>query len=268
MTTPPYPAYQIETLLALQYWEDLIAQPRQREDGRLLRFGAKAYCQNDEDGILAEIFRRIGPGGRRFLEIGVEDGRQCNSLALLLRGWQGAWVEADAARAEGARRNAGQFVGTGALAIHHGHATPQNIGDLVGPGPLDLLSIDIDGNDYWLWQAAPNHPRVVVIEYNASWFPPLDVVMARDDGFDWAATGTNGAGASLTALTRLGAAKGYHLVGCSAAGVNAFFVRADLTGDHFAAPFTAQNHFEPPRYFLERLHIGHANGLQPVVISG
>lgn len=268
MSQPPYPAYQIETLLALQYWEGLIAQPRHQEPGRLPRFGAKAYCQNDEDGILAEIFRRIGPGQRRFVEIGIEDGRQCNTLALLLQGWQGGWVEANPGRAARARELFQQFIAPGQLTVRQGFATPQNIDHLVGAEPLDLLSIDIDGNDYWLWQAAPQTPRVVVIEYNASWIPPLDVVMRRDDGFNWAEHGTNGAGASLAALTRLGAEKGYNLVGCSASGVNAFFVRAELCGDLFAAPYTAENHFEPPRYFLERLHQGHAAGLQPVVIGG
>jgi hypothetical protein len=59
-------------------------------------------------------------------------------------------------------------------------------------------------------------------------------------------------GGSLKAFEKLGAELGYALVGCELAGINAFFVRQDLVGDKFAAPFTAENHYEPPRYFLLR----------------
>ncbi len=62
--------------------------------------------------------------------------------------------------------------------------------------------------------------------------------------------GTSHTGASLKALGELGARKGYSLVGCNISGVNAFFVRDDLLGDHFAAPYTAENHYEPSRYDL------------------
>ena len=77
--------------------------------------------------------------------------------------------------------------------------------------------------------------------------------------------GTNYFGASLKALTILGAKKGYELVGCNFGGTNAFFVRRDLLADHFRRPFTAENHFEPVRYFLYRKN-GHPREFGPFEI--
>ncbi len=89
-------------------------------------------------------------------------------------------------------------------------------------------------------------PRVVIIEYNAVFRPPVGVVADYDPNFVW--DGTSYYGASLKALESLGSKKGYVLVGCSISGINAFFVRGDLAGDKFCVPFTAENHFEPPRF--------------------
>jgi hypothetical protein len=69
--------------------------------------------------------------------------------------------------------------------------------------------------------------------------------------------GSNHYGASLEALVRLGTAKNYRLVGCSIAGVNAFFVRADLCADRFLEPATAEEHYEPPRHYFHMLAAGH-----------
>jgi hypothetical protein len=92
---------------------------------------------------------------------------------------------------------------------------------------------------------------VVVVEYNAVIPPGLDwkVRYAPDRVWD----GSHNFGASLKAFELLGTQLGYSLVGCDFIGVNAFFVRSDLVADKFAAPFTAENHYEPPRYvFLHR----------------
>jgi hypothetical protein len=101
----------------------------------------------------------------------------------------------------------------------------------------------------------------VVIEYNASWPPHIRKTVAQAPrGWD----GTNYYGASLGALEALGREKGYCLVGCSLSGVNAFFVREDLVGDGFCPPFTAENHYEPPRYYMNS-PIGHPPGIGPWV---
>ena len=81
----------------------------------------------------------------------------------------------------------------------------------------DLLSIDLDGNDYHLWHAVQSiSPRVVVVEYNASWFPPLSLAVTYQERFEW--KDNTYFGASLKALEVLAERKGYHLVGCCFAG--------------------------------------------------
>ena len=133
------------------------------------------------------------------------------------------------------------------------------ISELADGEELDLLSIDVDTIDYWLWQAIRTvRPRLVVIEYNAAWPPHIRKTVAHDPAMVW--DGSNFMGASLGALAALGAEKGYCLVGCSLAGVNAFFVREDLVADKFCAPFTAENHYEPPRYDLAG-SFGHRAGM-------
>src|SRR4051812_30839967 len=82
-------------LQVLRAWEEEIAKPRHADPRRLLRYGFKMYSQNDEDGIIQEIFRRIGTTNRTFVEFGVESGIECNSAKLLIEGWRGLWIEAD-----------------------------------------------------------------------------------------------------------------------------------------------------------------------------
>ena len=249
-----------------KYIEDQLARPRYAEPGCLSRFGWKCYAQNDEDGILQEIFRRIGIHDRSFVEFGVEDGMQCNTLWLLVQGWRGLWIEASEPHCASIRTRHAAWLASGALSLTNDFVRKDNINALIGEhrrGEIDLLSIDIDSNDYWIWEAIDVvSPRVVVMEYNAAWPPPAAVTVPYDEAGCW--NGTNYFGVSLSALAILGSKKGYELVGCSLSGVNAFFVRRDLLGDHFYAPGYVEAHYEPPRYFLCALPAGHPAGLGPM----
>ncbi len=246
---------------ALHYHEQAMSTARALEPGRLIRHGWKAYSQNDEDGIIAEIFRRVGEGGRRFVEFGVQHGLESNTTYLLVTGWRGLWLEQDARFAEDIRARFAEFIAGGQLELGEAKVTPDTIDELIAPASgdeIDLLSIDVDYNDYWIWQGLSLKPRVVVIEYNATLRPPVCVTVPNEPEKSW--DGTSYFGASLSALEKLGREKGYSLVGCCFSGVNAFFVRDDLTADHFAQPFTAENHYEPPRYFM-RYPAGHFPGV-------
>ena len=122
-------------------------------------------------------------------------------------------------------------------------------------GEIDLLSIDIDFNDYWVWKAVNAvNPRAAVIEYNAGLRPPLSLTVPYQP--NRSGDGTNFFGASLEAMVRLGAQKGYRIVGCNISGSNAFFVREDLCAGHFLEPATAEEHYEPPRHFFSLLLAG------------
>jgi hypothetical protein len=264
---PGLPDYALQ-LEVLRAWDDEMAKPRHADPKRLLRYGFKLYSQNDEDGIIQEIFRRIGTGNRTFVEFGVETGQECNSAKLLVEGWRGLWIEAKADHVAAVRRRFAAFIQDGKLKLLEAAVTAENIDALLRQadvvGDIDLLGIDIDYNDYWVWKAVSAvRPRAVVIEYNASLRPPLSVTVPYDPQGSW--DGSNFYGASLEALVRLGAEKGYRIVGCSIAGVNAFFVRDDLCAGHFLEPATAAEHYEPPRHFFHLLPAGHKGRPGPFV---
>ncbi len=237
-----------------------LATPRYTDPKRLLRHGFKVYSQSDEDGIIQEIFKRIGTTSRTFIEFGVETGVECNTVKLLVEGWSGLWIEAAAKYAVEIEKHFGPFFAQSKLRLSQNLITAENINTVFEQGgmsgDIDLLSIDIDYNDYWVWKALTTvKPRVVVIEYNATLRPPMSLVVPYDPTRSW--DGSNYFGASLEALVRLGREKGYRVVGCNYAGANAFFVRDDLAGSHFLDPATAEEHYEPPRYIYASVVAGH-----------
>src|SRR5579872_372434 len=208
----------------LRLWNEELAKPRNADPKRLLRYGFKVYSQCDEDGIIQEIFRRIGTGDRTFVEFGVESGIECNTAKLLVEGWRGLWLDGSSANVAQMPGNFGAFIRDGRLRVVEAYINAENINALLEQGgitgDIDLLSIDIDYNDYWVWKAIEVvKPRVVVIEYNATLRPPLSVVVPYNPSDRW--NGSNYFGASLEALVRLGREKGYRLVGCGISGTNA-----------------------------------------------
>jgi hypothetical protein len=232
----------------------LLADPRYAAPRRLERHGCKVWSQNDEDGILEEIFRRIGTASRGFVEFGVSDGRECNTLKLLVEGWRGLWMESSDRHCEHIRRVFAARLDGGQLELKQTNVTAENIDGLLtaarvaAAGELDLLSIDIDGNDYHVFKAIRSvRPRVLVIEYNGKFPPPMDVVQRYDPSHVW--DGSDYVGASLQAIANLAARCDYRLVGTNITGVNAFFVRADLAADHFADGDAAAL-YNPARFWL------------------
>jgi hypothetical protein len=206
--------------------------PERRPGGAtgINRFERRYYSQNGEDGILAEIFRRIGGGSKFFVEFGVEDGLECNTAYLARRlGWSGVMMEADERRFAELRKNYRRFpkVRTVQAMVTSENAS-RSFSDAAIPREFDLLSIDIDGNDYWVWKAllAEYHPRVCVVEFNANYPPPALWVIKYDSSFRW--DDTTYFGASLSSMVALGDANGYAFVGADCNLVNAFFVRCDV----------------------------------------
>lgn len=245
----------IESFLQAHLFRD----PRYHGNKRLTAFERQGFSQFGEDGILREIFERIGVTNRFFVEFGVQDGLESNSTLLLHDGWKGVWFEPNEVCAKAIESKFGGMIERGQLTYKRAAVDAENVEVLFDscavPAELDLLSIDVDGNDYWIWNAIGRfRPRVLVIEYNSTFPPPVRWVMPYNPAARW--EGDCCYSASLKSIELLGRAKGYSLVCCSFAGVNAFFVRDDLLADHFEAPFTAENHYEPPRFFLFR-KVGH-----------
>lgn len=239
-----------------QYIDSLLSDPRYEDPRRLERSGLKVYSQNDEDGIIAEIFRRIGTTNRVFFEFGVEDGLECNTHMLLQQGWAGAWAEASGPYARSIRERFKAVITAGRLKLAEALVTRELINDLVRelslPQEIDLISIDVDSNDYWIFkELAATRPRVAAIEYNAKFPPPMKRVIPYRQDRAW--QGTDYFGCSLQSLTDLAGTKGYTLVGCNITGATAFFVRSDLCADQFVTPATAAHLYQPPRYELFRM---------------
>ncbi len=214
--------------------------PRRRPGGPqgINRYERRYYSQNGEDGIIAELFRRIGTTGKAFVEFGVEDGLECNTAYLARRaGWSGVMMEADERRFAALRRNYGKFPNVKLL---HAAVGVENVAQLFSEAGVerefDLLSVDIDGNDYWVWKAvlAGYAPRVCIVEFNLNYPPPARWVMEYDPAFRW--DDTTYFGASLSSLVALGAAHGYAFAGADCNMVNAFFVRRELMPADLAEP--------------------------------
>src|SRR5436190_5930337 len=177
-------------------------------------FEQRFYSQNGEDGLLRIIFDKIKTTNRFCVEFGIHSN-EGNTIYLKMQNWNCLWMDGS---------------GDG-IHVKKEFITAENINDLFAkynvPHEFDLLSIDIDTNDYWVWSAIKNYsPRVVVMEYNSS----IPWTESKSTSYDPTARwdGTDYFGASLLALKNLGDSKGYTLITCDSGGVNAFFVRNDL----------------------------------------
>lgn len=194
----------------------------------------KVFSQNGEDGVLAEIFSRIGATNQWFVEFGIGGGLEGNSVLLAdVHRWSGLFIEGSPELHD---QLSWKYAGIDEVSTLQALVDAENVEALfesVGvPTDLDLLSIDIDGNDYWVWQAITRfRPRVVICEYNGMIDPRQRLVQPYDPTRGW--DGTEHYGASLAALDELAVTKGYRLVHTDLTGTNAFFVR-DEFADHFA----------------------------------
>lgn len=250
--------WQTEVQRATMLASITAADGRHADPLSLTRAYAQVYSQNGEDGMTAEIFRRIGTRDRFFVEIGIENGLQCNTRLLLEAGWRGVWLEGSQKMAQEALDHFRPFVESGALKILFGMIGPENIeaalDQMEVPARFDYLSLDIDQHTHSVWRAMKRQARVACIEQNASIPPSMALEVPFDPAKFW--DGSNWFGAGLKALELIGSAKAMHLVGSDLVGANAFFVTADETEGRFRAPFTAETHYQPASYpFLA--HIGH-----------
>ncbi len=243
----PVPTYLALSELA-QRWE-IVGTGEERGRHRATSLSGhelRVFSQNGEDGVLAEIFQRIGVTGGGFVEFGVETGREGNCVFLAdVLGWPGVFMEADP---DCCHHLVAKYRWSKLVRVVFTSVTPENVEELfteagVPPEP-DVVSIDVDGQDVWIWKALRAfRPRVVVIEYNATIDPNTTLVEPRGMQGGW--QGTDFYGASLGALISVGDEHGYTLVYTELAGVNAFFVRNDLAG-----PFAKNVLHRGPNYFL------------------
>lgn len=202
--------------------------------------------------MLGEILRRagVGAGPGYFVEFGAEDGVEQNCVLLAdVFGWSGVFLEADPEIHGRLHRKYGPSARIHTRqALVQPHTIEALLVDMGVPAELDVLSIDVDGDDYWIWEAFTDFSaKVVVIEVNTHLDPRVPLVQPLGAG-PW--QGTDYYGASVEAMRQLGASKGYRAVHLDLTGNNLFFVRNDVAGtwpDELAL-------FGPNHYLLGLAH--------------
>lgn len=200
----------------------------------LERHEFRVYSHAGEDGIIQFLIDSVAVPSRTFVEFGVEDYREANTRFLLMSNhWKGLVLDGDP---ESIRRlQAEPLCSITGLAAHSAFVTRENVNDVLADagmtGELGILSIDVDGNDYWIFDAVDIvKPAIAIVEYNHRFGPSRSVTIPYDPTFvrrRWDSSWLY-SGASLKALVGAASRKGMSFVGCNSFGNNAFFVRSDL----------------------------------------
>lgn len=196
----------------------------------------KVYSQWGEDGIIDHLVTRVTVTSRSFVEFGVENYVEANTLFLLKhRNWRGLVIDGSEENIATVKRSAEFWRHD--LRAECSFITRDNINSIITrhglKGELGLLSVDIDGNDYWVWESIDCvNPCIVVAEYNSLFGPnaKLSIPYKADFVRTLADPSNMYYGASIAALNHLAERKGYSLVAGNSAGNNVFFVRDDLIG--------------------------------------
>lgn len=197
----------------------------------------RVFSQFGEDGIIQMILRHIEVPNKIFIEFGVEDYTESNTRFLLVNdNWSGLVIDGNPEHISHIKQDFiyWQYNLKAVLAF----INKDNINEIIDKnglkGEIGILSIDIDGNDYWIWQAIDIvTPAIVIIEYNFRFGKDKSVTVPYSNTFvrSHAHYSNIYYGASLKALYTLANRKGYAFIGCNSSGSNAFFVRRDIKPD-------------------------------------
>ena len=262
-----------QVLLSMQYKEMLslhLPMPKFED----VEF--RVYSGLGEDGILLYLFSMLGTTNKKCVEICGGGGYDNTANLIINHGWNGLFFDGREKNIRKGQQFYAQCADTKIWPpkLVKAWITAENINGLLEKqgytGEIDLLSLDMDGVDYWVWKAIERiSPRVVVLEYNNALGPDLSVTIPYDSSF---VTDTNSRpkllfhgrrvintfvgkqiadridnyyGASLAAFAKLGKQKGYRLVGCERFGYNAFFVRSDI-GEEILPEVTPAECFDHP----------------------
>lgn len=231
----------------------ILEKERYQDKKNLINFGFKVYSQSDEDGIIEEIFNRINTSSKVFIELGVQDGKECNSLYLLRSGWKGLWIDMST-DLDKFNKDFEKFLNN-KLNFKKKIITRENVNSIINDyksflgNEIDLLSIDLSKNTFHILKNFEIFkPRVIVTEYNAKLRDKIKWECEYDNNGTW--DGSDNFGASLKSFEIMMREKNYLLVGCNITGVNAFFVRSDCINEKFLNEYTSEFHYEPLRVWL------------------
>ncbi len=226
------PAVQVAQRHLFHYYRDLAAAGR---TPALKDTGFSVFTQFEEDGILLFLFATLGTANKTFIEIGSDDGVNSNCANLVLNfGWHGLFIDGNERSVRRGRHFYSKYP------THWAYPpkfvctmiTRENINQVIEEagfaGEVDFLCIDIDGNDYWIWDALEVvRPRVVMIETHVE-FGYNNIVVPYDPAYFYPGRHKDYHGASPVAMNRLANKKGYRLVGANSYGFNTIYVRNDI----------------------------------------
>lgn len=253
--TGNYELVKIDAIRQQNEYDRLKKEMAEKYPGSVALFGKKVYSQTDEDGIIEEIFNRI-PNNKSFLEIGVQNGTECNSLYLLLKGWKGMWIEGNPKDCKIIEKELNGANFKNKLSVVNAFVDRDNIVklfrqayDFLNVPEIDFFSLDIDGNDYYIMEALLKNsifPKVVCVEYNAKFEPPLKLKIKYNRNYVW--DWSDYLGCSLQSYVDLFQDFNYTLVCCNITGINAFFVRNDFA--HEFKSYSVTEQYQPYRFYL------------------
>jgi hypothetical protein len=197
----------------------------------------RVFSQWGEDGIIQFLIRNIDTPNKIFIEFGVENYTESNTRFLLVNNnWAGLVIDGSAENIDYIRKDPIYWQHN--LKAVSSFIDKDNINKIISEngmkGEIGILSVDIDGNDYWVWQSIDVvNPAIVITEYNFRFGKNKALTTPYNPGFVRSQSHHSMIyyGASLKALYLLAQQKGYAFVGCNTAGNNAFFVRRDLKPD-------------------------------------
>lgn len=244
----------VRTLLLEQNYARIVEQ----HANPLNRCGRKIFSNSDEDGITLEIARRLGIEAGVFAEFGVGDGLENNTIALAELGWKGFWVGAQKLAFAVPAEAAGNFIFLREFVDRKNVlALARRAMEAIAEKEVDLLSLDLDGNDLYLIEELLEsglRAKVFVVEYNAKFPPPMRWKMEYNAAHRWRYD--DYFGASLMEFCDLFERHGYLLACCnSGSGANAWFVRAEYRDAFRDVPREVERLWAPPRYF--QIKYGH-----------
>ncbi len=226
------PATQVAQKRLWAHWRDLAGQGKPQP---LDESGFRCFSQFEEDGLLLRIFAILGIHTGFYLDLGCADGINSNCANLALNfGWDGVNVDGDDGKLEKGRSYYARHWRSQLYPPRFVQAmiNSENVNDVAQaarvPAEIDLLSIDIDGNDYWVWRALEvTTPKVVIVETNVV-FGDRNIVVPYDPRYVYPGKHPYYHGASPVAMEKLARTKGYRLVGSSLYGFNTIYVREGL----------------------------------------
>lgn len=201
----------------------------------------KVFSQFGDDGVIQYLAHNLNLRNKTFIEFGVEDYFESNTRFLLQKdNWSGFVIDGSSEYIDKLKK--APFYWRHDLNAQASFVTKENISHLLYEAiaeweGVDILHIDIDGNDYWIWKEIEFNPAIVIMEYNSNFGAERAITVPYDPAFSRTKAHYSNLywGSSLKALCILASAKGYEFIGCNSAGNNSYFVRKDKMNDRVRA---------------------------------